>query len=352
MFLKHKFGLGNTLKAIKARLVAGGHQQDLSQIDPENISSSTLRTASFNVLLNFAAYHKMDLSIIDIKSAYLHAKLPDDVVIHMTIIKEITAMIVKIDPKALKFVDNKGELTVRLRKALYGLVQSAKLWYDRISEELAVLGYHPLPKSIDPNVFKSENGKFFIGVFVDDLGAVADKAETDRIAAHLTSVFGPLKFQTGDKLSWLGIDIVRDIEGGSMTLSQTDFIERSVEKFKKILKVNKFEESNLPASDDLFRTANQDFKQKDLNLPMLSIVMSIAYLSQRTRPDLQCVVSYFTTRSYHHDPKDMEKLKKLIGYIIKTRNKVLTFSPTELRIYCMSDASYGIHAKNESHTGI
>ena len=109
MFLKHKFGMGNTLKAIKARLVAGGHQQDLSNIDPENISSSTLRTASYNVLLNFAAYHKMGLSIIDIKSAYLHAKLPDDVVIHMTINKEITDMIVIIDPKALKFVDNKGE---------------------------------------------------------------------------------------------------------------------------------------------------------------------------------------------------------------------------------------------------
>ncbi len=355
MFLKNKYGVNNTLKLIKARLVAGGHMQDLTMIDPETISASTLRTASFNTLLNYATFNKVKLTILDVRSAYLQCSLPPDTIIHMKLSADIVEILITIDPSVEKYKDEKGEVYVVLKQALYGLVQSAKLWYLRLSQVLAELGYHPLPKNIDGNVFikvLSDGIRFFIGVFVDDLGLLAHEIETRRVIDHLTKVFGTLKIQEGDKVSWLGIDIVRNVEEGWMTLSQVDYIERCLVKFATILKVDKFKESQVPARKDLFATASQNFKKENLNIDMLSIVMSIAYLSQRTRPDLQAIVAYFTTRSFHYDPQDIVDLKKLIGYILKTKDKVLRLSPTELKLYVLSDASYGIHVKKNSHTGI
>jgi hypothetical protein len=42
-------------------------------------------------------------------------------------------MLLSIEPELEKFRNERGKMTVRLEKALYGCVQSAKLWYERLT---------------------------------------------------------------------------------------------------------------------------------------------------------------------------------------------------------------------------
>jgi hypothetical protein len=360
MFLKNKFGEKNAIEKIKARLVAGGHMQDRETLDPEMISSTTLRTASYQIILNLAALEDSELSIIDIRSAYLQAKLPDDLVIHMVLRKDIADIVIRVDPTAATFQNEKGEIYVRLIKALYGLVQSAKIWYDCLVESLSKIGYKPLPNALDRNILTKlmepdENHKLpwlsIIGIHVDDLGISSSVKETARIREHLTGRFGEVKFQSGNDMDWLGIHISRDRSKKSIILSQTNYIERMLSKFKSILNIKEFTNETTPARPDLF-DADDKCKTDTLQLEFLSILMSIAFLAYRTRPDLLTVVSFLATRVLHNDPKDRAALIRLIGYIQYTSDKVMTLSPTGCIIHCWTDASYGNHAGKKGQSGI
>ena len=54
--------------------------------------------------------------------------------------KYLTDVLTSIDKSYTKYVSDKGICIVKLKKTLYGCVESAKLWYDKISHDLSVLG--------------------------------------------------------------------------------------------------------------------------------------------------------------------------------------------------------------------
>ena len=60
----------------------------------------------------------------------------------------MTNILVSIDKSYQKYVNEKGTVVVKLKKALYGCVESAKLWYDEISSDLMQLGYKVNPSDI------------------------------------------------------------------------------------------------------------------------------------------------------------------------------------------------------------
>ena len=353
MFLKRKYGEENALEMIKARLVGGGHKQDVSLIDPETVSATTLKTASYNMLLNFATLYDVDVTIVDVKCAYLQVKLPDDLHIWVKLDKRVVAFLKEVDPTVVDFIDKNGEVYAKLNKALYGLVQSAKLWYDDLMATFKQIGYLPLPYSVDQNVLMKvfEDGRTpaYVGVHSDDMGIFANREETDIVTTHLEKRYGTLKIQRGDKLRWLGIQIVRDRKNRSMELSQHDYIERCIAKFSGMLNVPKFKQEDVPCKEDLFMCSDE-FKSANMNIPLTSIVMSIMFLAGRTRPDLKAILAYFTTRLLHHDPEDMVSLVKLIGYIVKTKSKVLRLSPLNMDISVMADSAFGNYFDRKSQS--
>jgi len=80
---------------------------------------------------------------MDIGGAYLHAKMENDV--YMKLDKICTTILCDIDSSYKEFVLPDGTCNVKLKKALYGCVESARLWYNRISEFLIKLGYEKNP---------------------------------------------------------------------------------------------------------------------------------------------------------------------------------------------------------------
>ena len=79
----------------------------------------------------------------------------------------------------------------KLRKALYGLKTSPKLWQQHLSSKLEELGLRK--NRADPCIFMGE--KLLVMTYVDDLLIVGEKQAQESFLAKLSAQF-PLKHQT------------------------------------------------------------------------------------------------------------------------------------------------------------
>ena len=88
------------------------------------------------------AHEGRDVAIADVVGAYLKAKMEDYVLVKL-VGKEVEIMC-KVSDKYKEFVgmeNGKRVLYLRLKKALYGCMQSAILWYDTFKGALQEMGF-------------------------------------------------------------------------------------------------------------------------------------------------------------------------------------------------------------------
>ena len=128
MFLKEKYTADGMFEKLKSRLVAGGHLQDRDVYN--NGASPTASTSSVFILTAIAARQNRAVATVDFPGAFLNSDMPltGDHVVYMRLNKQLTAALINIDATYNKYINNNGTCIVKLKKALYGCVESAKLW--------------------------------------------------------------------------------------------------------------------------------------------------------------------------------------------------------------------------------
>nr|KYP48429.1 Retrovirus-related Pol polyprotein from transposon TNT 1-94 [Cajanus cajan] len=77
-------------------------------------------------------------------------------------------------------VISREDYSIKLNKSLYGLKQSGRIWYNRLSEYLLQEGYKKDP--ICPCIFikRSKNGFTIIIVYVDDINIIGTPEELSK----------------------------------------------------------------------------------------------------------------------------------------------------------------------------
>jgi hypothetical protein len=78
-------------------------------------------------LASIAAYEKRSVAVVDIAGAYLNARIEESITVHMRLDRTMSDSLITLDPTYQTFQDERGGLTVRLQKALYGCVESSSL---------------------------------------------------------------------------------------------------------------------------------------------------------------------------------------------------------------------------------
>jgi Reverse transcriptase (RNA-dependent DNA polymerase) len=134
MFGKAKYTADGISDKFKSRIVAGGHLQDRDIYD--NGSSPSVSTTGVFIVAAIAAKEDRAVATIDFPGAFLNIDMPlnrDH--------KYLTNVLTSLHPSYKKFVNANGTCVIKLKKALYGCVDSAKLCYDKISTDLITLGY-------------------------------------------------------------------------------------------------------------------------------------------------------------------------------------------------------------------
>jgi hypothetical protein len=113
---KRKEGVSpNDETRYKARLVAKGYSQ-IPGIDYNEVFSPVVKHSSIRTLLTIVAMHDLELEKLDVKTAFLHGELEEDIYIEQ--------------PEGF-VIPGKEKLVCKLKKSLYGLKQSPRQWYKR-----------------------------------------------------------------------------------------------------------------------------------------------------------------------------------------------------------------------------
>ena len=148
---------------------------------------------AFRVQFAVAAFFDLDIEQMDVKTAFLYGLI--DQLVYVDI------------PKGSETEANRN-MVCKLLKVLYGLKQSPRLWYERLSGFLLQkLGLSRI--NADHSIFVTETGLNgpIISTFVDDIKIMAPKGTgiIQRMKAELTDAFsmvdmGPISFYLGLKL--------------------------------------------------------------------------------------------------------------------------------------------------------
>ena len=152
----------NEIVRYKARLVAQGFSQRPG-IDYEETNSPVMDAITFRYLIHLAISEGLEMHLMDVVTTYLYGSIDSD--IYMKIPKGFTLL-------EAKFLKPRGMYSIKLQRSLYGLKQSGRMWYNRLSTYLLKEGY--VNNSICPCVFikKTEVSLTIIAVYVDDLNLI------------------------------------------------------------------------------------------------------------------------------------------------------------------------------------
>jgi len=225
MLVKEKLDVANLFELNKGRLVARG---DLRKRKPKEITdtfSPTSTPQSLLTVLNIVLHRKYAYIVADIDSAYLHAKFRGKV--YMRLDPYLTRIMLEIDDSIRDLVQEDGSLYVQITKALYGLQESAKLWYETLQDTLEKEGFQR--SNYDHGLFFKKIGKelVIVLVYVDDLFIAGEEGKVAKALEQLKSHFPMKTTEMNPKdFDYVGMKGKYNSEDHSFSLSQPGMIEK------------------------------------------------------------------------------------------------------------------------------
>ena len=290
----------NPLRA-KSRIVVLGNHEDRVWSKPEKYAP-VLRPDTMRLLVSMAVERRRTLKQGDCKNAFCQGILPDD---EITVVKPPIG-----DPDATK-----DEYWL-LKKTLYGLRRSPRHWYNKIKAVLHSIGLRQ--NASDPCMFTGSiidpsnpaadipTAPLTIGLYVDDFIYFSEDPTVERRFEELLSslvtvdFMGTVDWFLGTHFQWSSYK-----DNVSVHLSQTGFAAHLVEN-------NNVHDRNITPDATPYRSglpidACPESDESD-DCPALierkkkyqSVVGSIGWLAQSTRPDLAPTHSFLS--SYNNKP--------------------------------------------------
>jgi hypothetical protein len=349
MFFKEKFYPNGDFEKLKARFVAGGDGQDRSMYSENQISSQTVSTSSVFVIAALAAREKRAVATVDFPGAYLNSDMPSDgEKVFMRMDPYMTSVLCKVSPEYKQYVNQDGTAVVQVVKGLYGLIEAAKLWFDKLTGLLKTIGFKSNP--YDPcvlNRLDSNGDQTTLAIHVDDVLITASTEEAiDQLLVELESFYPGLSISRGKELNYLGM-IFKFKDDGKCVVSMEGFVEDLLSS------CDIAGTCGTPATSTLFSiNENSPCLLVQDKVTFHSLTAKLLYFAKRIRPDLLTVVSFLTTRVQKPTLEDWSKLVRAIKYIRHTKHLVLTLCADKyLLIMIFTDASFGVHHDMRSHTG-
>ena len=120
-----KYHADGTIERYKAQLVAKGYAQTYG-IDYSETFSPVAKIDTIRVLFSIAANRDWPLYQFDVKNAFLHGEIEEEVYMQA--------------PPGYSEEFTQGE-GCRLKRALYGLKQSPRAWFGRFTNAMRKFGY-------------------------------------------------------------------------------------------------------------------------------------------------------------------------------------------------------------------
>jgi len=302
------------LERYKARLVAKGFTQKQGE-DYDETFAPVARHTTTRLVIADAARKGRKLIKADIEAAYLNAPVLED--IYLEIPQGLSGHLQQ---------DLSGKC-LKLKKSLYGLKQSARNWYECLTEWLREQKF--TPSDADPCLFINEEIDAKVLIYVDDTLIDIPEKFRDSFKKNLEARFKLSEYQM---LDWhLGLQIHQDENG--ISISQTSYIERISEMFKLSDKTKLTPTTNqrLPYPEKEEITTHQPYRQ---------LVGCLLWVSIMTRPDITFAVHDLSRHNTHPTNQHWTAAIRTLQYLKTTKDLKLFYprnNTAELKGYSDSD---------------
>jgi hypothetical protein len=313
----------------KARLVAQGYTQE-EGIDYEEVFAPVARIEAIRLFLAYASFMGFTGYQMDVKSAFLYGTIDEEVYVSQ--------------PPGFEDPQHPNKV-YKVVKALYGLHQAPRKWYETLANYLMNNGFHR--GKIDQTLFirKDKGDILLVQVYVDDIIFGSTKQEMCIWFEKLMKD----EFQMssmGELTFFLGLQVQQSKEG--IFISQDKYVTEIFRKFK----FTDAKSSNTPAD----KTTHLLLKNASgVNVDVhtyRSMIGSLMYLTS-SRPDIMFAVCACARFQVTPKTSHMTAVEKIFRYLKTYPNLGLWYpreSPMELITYSDSDYA-GASLDRRSTTG-
>ena len=280
----------------KARLVAQGFRQ-VPGIDYFETFSPVAALDSVRLILTIAAAADYEIEQLDVVTAFLGGKVEEEIYIGL--------------PEGILG----GPRLARLIKALYGLKQSPRCWNVTINEFiLGDLGF--IRSQFDPCVYVHMDGTFIL-LYVDDLLIIGHQDAVAKVTQRLAERFEVVRL--GAVKHFLGMVVVRDRERRTISLGQSGYVERVLDRFGMAgchgvstpldpkVKVTPFGDGDVEFDPTVYRRA----------------IGGLRWLADATRPDIAYATSLLGRFAAAPGERHWLCVKRVLRYLAKTKGLCL-----------------------------
>ncbi len=290
---------GNFLSR-KTRLVAKGFTE-IPGVDYFEVFHPVGKGITLRLLCAKAACNNLKLYHLDIKGAFLHATLQEEIYMQL--------------PQGSDFEEGGKPCTVKLRKSLYGLKQAGRDWFLAHTQALLDMGFQQ--SRVDPCLFHHPTKQLWLHMYVDD----------DLVAATCEEDF-----------NWFVTEMGKHFEVGSATLAE-HYLGIRIQQQPGCVKmdqqasvedlINRYGMGDAKPVSTLCtpgaRLSKLSEHEEVIGEPYRSLVGALLYLSMHTRPDIAYAVSELARHCARPGGEHWIAAKRVLRYLQGTTSVGLTF---------------------------
>lgn len=314
---KRKLKENGEVDKYKARLVAKGYKQEFG-VDYKEVFAPVARHDTIKLMIALAAQHSQPIFQLDVKSAFLHGDLQEQVFIDQP-------------PSYVKLgSENK---VYKLKKALYGLKQAPRARYSRIDTYFSKQGFKKCPYEHTLFIKIEDGGKLLIVcLYVDDLiftrndSAMFEKFKRSMMVEFDMSDLGMMHYFLGSEVKQFATGIF---------ISQEKYVREILDRFQ----MKNCNSMSTPTEVGLKLRKNREGKKVDSTL-YKQIMGSLMYLTA-TRPEITYSVSLISR--YMENPTELHLLaaQRIFRYLQGTIDFGLLYKKgKKLDLFGFTDSDY------------
>ncbi|GJX95299.1 putative ribonuclease H-like domain-containing protein [Tanacetum coccineum] len=307
----------------KARLVAQGHTQE-EGIDYHEVFAPIARIEVIRLFLAYALFKDFVVYQMDVKSAFLYGKIEEEVYVCQTLGFE--------DPE----FPNK---VYKVEKALYGLHQAPRAFYETLSTYLLDNGFQR--GQIDKTLFikRIKSDILLVQVFVDYIifGFTKKELCTDF------EKFMHKKFQMssiGELTFFLGLQVTQKDDG--IFISQDKYVDEILKKFS----FSTVKTASTPIETS--KTLLKDAEAEDVDVHLYrSMIGSLMYLTA-SMPDITFAVCACARFQVTPKVSHLYAVKKIFRFLKGNPQQEVLWIQNQMLDYGYNFMNTKIHIDNES----
>jgi hypothetical protein len=321
---KIKPGYEGVSERYKARLVAKGFTQVFGT-DYRETFAPVLKYDSLRAILAVVAFHDLEITLLDVKTAFLYGKLKE------TIFME--------QPEGFA-VEGKEDHVCLLEQCIYGLKQAPRVWNEKFNEFLLKFGLTRSESDSCVYFNRKDDELLIVGIFVDD--GFATGTNTALVKSVIDFLSQEFEMRSLPATRFLGLDIHRDRTQRQLFINQPDFVRKILTKFH----MDTCRASAIPTDPGTRLSADMSPTTEEEKLDMASVpyreaVGCLLYLSITCRPDIAFAVNQVAKFCQNPGRAHWNAVKRIFAYLAGTEQYGIIFGTQEPKLLVgYTDADY------------